>query len=393
MKASASGRPVITALGFDLSANPVVRMDPILKVLSQKYEVQTLGPVNEKGVFEPYRESRVYETFSSGNLPGLLPELFRASKRIRGDVILAFKPRMASFGLGLFHCLLHRKPLVLDIEDWEMAHGFSEWHDKDLLTFLRRYVIHGWKSPDETKYLAILDLLARANFEKLVVSDFLMNIYGGRKLYHGPDTDFFDPARFNRARCLESFGLNPEHFHILFAGTPRPHKGLDHLLQALEMIPGGHRLKILAAGGNVLESLGPELLPMARDRVVSMGFLPHHRMPDLLAASDLVALPQKRNPVAAAQVPAKVFEAMAMARPVVATALSDLPSILSGCGVIVQPGDVSALAQAIGKIASSRELADYLGRAARARCVELYSHQAMGRVLFPLFDSLLADQL
>ena len=100
-------------------------------------------------------------------------------------------------------------------------------------------------------------------------------------------------------------------------------------------------------------------------------------MPVFLAAADLVCLPQRDEPYARAQIPAKVFEAMAMGCPVVATDVSDLGEILNGCGLVVPPSDTASLARAIDGLISNQDLQTTLGHRARERCVKLYSWDAM----------------
>ncbi len=121
--------------------------------------------------------------------------------------------------------------------------------------------------------------------------------------------------------------------------------------------------------------------PGAADRVLHLGFLAHSAMPELLAMADLVALPQRRHPVAEAQIPAKVFEAMAMAKPVVATAVSDLPEILAGCGIIVEPENVSQLAAAIEIVLTDCQRGEEMGERARERHQQEYSWDAMEVIL------------
>ena len=51
-------------------------------------------------------------------------------------------------------------------------------------------------------------------------------------------------------------------------------------------------------------------------------------MADLTACADALPVPQKRLPFTDSQVPAKMLEGMAMAKPVVATRVGDLPERL-----------------------------------------------------------------
>jgi glycosyltransferase involved in cell wall biosynthesis len=103
-----------------------------------------------------------------------------------------------------------------------------------------------------------------------------------------------------------------------------------------------------------------------------------------MEAADVIAVPQRDSPDTRGQVPAKLFDAMALARPIVSTRVSMIPEILEGCGVVVPSGDPAALGAAIARLADDRALAGELGARARVRCVERYSFTAARRDLFPL---------
>jgi glycosyltransferase involved in cell wall biosynthesis len=82
---------------------------------------------------------------------------------------------------------------------------------------------------------------------------------------------------------------------------------------------------------------------------------------------DAVPVPQRRVPFAESQIPAKVLEALAMAKPVVASCVGDLPEILGNGarGWLVEPDDVHGLAVALAEVA--REPAVAARRGAEAR--------------------------
>ncbi len=91
--------------------------------------------------------------------------------------------------------------------------------------------------------------------------------------------------------------------------------------------------------------------------------------PDILAASDACLInlcPELRTPV----VPSKLLSIMAAGRPVIASlpAESDARGMIAdaGSGLSVDAGDDRALAEAIGRLASDRELARSMGRKGRA---------------------------
>jgi glycosyltransferase involved in cell wall biosynthesis len=80
---------------------------------------------------------------------------------------------------------------------------------------------------------------------------------------------------------------------------------------------------------------------------------------------------------------------MALGRPIVSTSVSMIPEILEGCGVVVDPGDVSALAGAIKRLLDNPDEAATLGRRARERCEAHYSFRVARALLFPLLEKLL----
>ena len=209
-------------------------------------------------------------------------------------------------------------------------------------------------------------------------------------LVHGADTELFDPARWPKEEARQRVGL-PSGRYILFAGAPAPHKGLDELLLAVERIGLGD-VRLLIVGSTDKDPSYPRRLAERHgDRLVWMGPRPHEEMPMFLAAADVVALPQRLNRVSMAQVPGKVFEAMAMARPILATAVSDLPEILDGAARVVEPGSIEALTEGLADLLRQPSAAEDLGHAARARCIERYSWDAMERTIGECFARLRFD--
>jgi glycosyltransferase involved in cell wall biosynthesis len=77
---------------------------------------------------------------------------------------------------------------------------------------------------------------------------------------------------------------------------------------------------------------------------------------------------------------------MALARPIVATAVAMIPEILGDGGVLVPPGDVAELARGIRSLLDDPGRAADLARRARARCVADYSFAAARARLFPLIE-------
>jgi glycosyltransferase involved in cell wall biosynthesis len=291
---------------------------------------------------------------------------------LRGDLLYAFQALPFSFGAALLRKVRRRLPVVLDITDWEVwgayRYGGGPRH---MLHIARQVLGTGWLTPTSLKYHYLTDKLVPLADAVTVVATFLQKRYGGALLRHGPDTSVFDPGRYDPRALRDKWGLPQDQRLILFAGTPSAWKGADQILAALDLVPA-RDIRLVMAG---------KPFPLANDRVLHLGFQPHALIPELLAMADLVVLPQRNHPMAQAQIPNKVFEAMAMARPIVASGVGDMPEVLAGCGAVVEPENVPALAAAIQDMLSDRERAAELGRRAREKCVREYSWNAIERVL------------
>jgi glycosyltransferase involved in cell wall biosynthesis len=117
-------------------------------------------------------------------------------------------------------------------------------------------------------------------------------------------------------------------------------------------------------------------------RVVFAG--PRDDVPGLLAGADVFCLPSFEEGL-----PLTVLEAMAQARPVVATAVGGTPeAVVDGeTGLLVPPGDAGALAEALRSLLEEPERARRLGEAGRDRVRERFSAEEASRRVLALYRS------
>ena len=101
--------------------------------------------------------------------------------------------------------------------------------------------------------------------------------------------------------------------------------------------------------------------------------------------SDIAVIPQRKTSQTIGQVPAKVFDAMAMAKPIIASNTCDMPEILSDCGWLVEPEQPQELSHAIRHVLDHPEEAKRNGWKARKRCEDKYSYDAMEKTLLKIF--------
>jgi glycosyltransferase involved in cell wall biosynthesis len=173
-----------------------------------------------------------------------------------------------------------------------------------------------------------------------------------------------DLQRFREA--IPSKGITREEgFHILMVAAFRPQKDHASLIRALSFLPKDYHL--LLAGGSetdhdrktflACQSLVREL--NFEDRVHFLGV----RMdtPELMAASNVVVLSTFYEGFGLS-----ALEAMAAAKPVVASDVPGLSDLVGGAGILVPPGEPAALARTIQDICENPDKAREIGR----RCQE-----------------------
>ena len=106
---------------------------------------------------------------------------------------------------------------------------------------------------------------------------------------------------------------------------------------------------------------------------------------DVLGAMDVFVLSSLHEGI-----PMALLEAMAIGKPVVATAVGGVPEIVTHRenGLLVTPRDDRALAEACLEISGTPALAARLGSAARQRVAEHFSYEAGGKALVDVYHSL-----
>lgn len=369
----------ISILVRDLSGNCYGRAHVLAKALSRVYDVEIVGPVGPAGIWMPFDTGEFEtKTVPARALPFLARSLHDLLSKITGDVLYALKPHVCSFGLALLKKVRSKLPIVLDIDDWEL--GLYRSQPNLLLNSLASLPY-----PDAYPYAALLDRITGRADEITTVSHFLMERYGrGVIVPHGRDVTWLDPTRYDRDALRQTWGLAGTRV-ILWLGTPLPYKGVEDLVDAVDLLRRDD-VRLLMVGVNPSSQMARRLEDRGLDRVILVGPRPFAQLPEFLALSDVVVLPQRLSPATVGQVPAKLFDAMAMAKPIVATRVSDIPIILDGCGLIVEPGDTEALAGAIASVLDDQAGATEMGRRARGRCVREYSIEAMERPLRQVFD-------
>ena len=308
---------------------------------------------------------------------------------LTGDIIYAYKLKPGSFGLALLHRLRHHKPVLLDIDDWELSwHGGDDWRYKPTPKRLFHDLIKSdgaLRNPEHPLYLKwIQSEVSRAN-HITTHNVFLQRRFGGTYLPNGKDTQLFNPDNYDPQASREALGLS-DYRVLMFPGAPRPYKGVEDVLKALDIL-NEPDLRLVIVGGSPYDDYDAYLHKHWGRWIIQLPKTSYRNMPSHIAAAHILVVPQREDPATKAQFPLKITDGMSMAKPVLATRVGDIPKILGDTGYLVDPDSPGALAAAIRQIFEAYDHALARGLHARKRCEEHYSIGRMGEILSDILQT------
>lgn len=196
------------------------------------------------------------------------------------------------------------------------------------------------------------------------------------------------PSAERRARTRMALGVRPDQSLVVNVARQEHQKGQAVLIQAYARLLKTQPNAVLVIAGRSGTST-PELRRLAETCGVAstITWLGHcDDIPDLLAGADVFAFPSLYEGLGGS-----LLEAMALGVPIVA---SDIPAIAETApanvaALLVPTSDPDALARAIARVLSDRELTSRLSMAGRRRFLELYTLEEMTARTSSLYRDLL----
>ena len=127
------------------------------------------------------------------------------------------------------------------------------------------------------------------------------------------------------------------------------------------------------------------------DRVLSLGFVPYHRIGEFLACGDVMLLPYSNRGVNAARFPNKSADYLAAGRPVVTNPTGDLGRMVQEEGVgLVADETPESFADAILRLFQDTDLREEMGLRARAVAERRFAWRILARDVEAFYRGLLS---
>lgn len=176
---------------------------------------------------------------------------------------------------------------------------------------------------------------------------------------------------------LSSSVLRPSSFVVGYLGRLVPEKGLLDALDALALLPGHVRLRLVGGGAQraALEARAAAL--GLSDRLELRAGVPSAEAPRELRELNALILPSRTTGNWKEQFGRVLIEAMSCGVPVVGSSSGEIPHVIGDAGLVFREGDAAALAAAIGRLAGDPALRADLALRGRERVLAGYTQAAI----------------
>jgi len=355
----------------------------------------------------PTRRSDVHWLkLDAGMLLALPPELnyYRYAELIRKKIIRLHRDSRWSFLYQRFSLHNFLGPLlgqVLNIPVVVEYNGSEVWAAENWGT---RLALHDEAVVTERIALAQADLIVTVSDQ--LVRELLQRGIPAERILIYPncvDPDAFDPARFDATELnavREQQNIPADATVIGFIGTFGEWHGVDFLARCIHELVRDelpwiekNNIHFMLVGDGpkmaiVRQSLGVD---PTRKYVSLTGLVAQAEAPKLLACADVLVSPHIPNADGSEFFgsPTKLFEYMAMGKPVLASALGQIADVVSGrgatrlgplpdginrpCGLLFEPGNAEAFKQGLRRLVENKSFAASLASAARAEVLARYT--------------------
>jgi len=290
------------------------------------------------------------------------------------DVVISTSPQFFNGLAGYCVSRLKRAPWVLEIRDlWpESILAVGAINNQLLIRTLRWLEEFAYRKCDAL--VPVTDAFKKHMTDMGVSGDKIAVIKNGASL------DFYDDQVTDGGLRAE-FELEGK-FIAAYFGTHGMAHHLETVLEAADKLRENDRIVFVLVGdGAERARLEKQLESMQLKNVLMLGQQPKAKMPALWAMSDASLVLLRRTDLFKTVIPSKIFEAMAMAKPIVIGVEGESREIVEAAqaGTAIVPEDATDLAAAVVSLAEDETACEAYGRSGKAYVYEHFDRKALAK--------------
>jgi glycosyltransferase involved in cell wall biosynthesis len=272
------------------------------------------------------------------------------------DLVISTSPQFFCGAAGYLVSRFKRKPWVLEIRDLfpESIVAVEALRNRHIIRLLEGVEMFLYRHAD---HVVVLTQAFKRHIKASEIPEKNISI-----VTNGADLEQFHPNIKNNG-FRKSHGL-VDKCVLSYVGTHGMAHGLGTVLKAADRLRHRDDIFFLLVGdGAEREQLLARREAMGLDNVLMLPQQPKEKIPEIIAASDGCMVLLKDTPQFRKVIPSKIFEAMAMQRPVVLGVKGESRTIVekANCGLCIDPENDEELAAAAICLANDGKLGQRLG--------------------------------
>ncbi|HYC58009.1 MAG TPA: glycosyltransferase family 4 protein [Thermoanaerobaculia bacterium] len=269
--------------------------------------------------------------------------LMRKSRLARPDVIVGTSPTLFAAIAAERMAARLRVPFIMEVRDlWPALFAdLGILRNKTILGILERLEL--WLYRRAAGIVTVTEAFRQNLISRGVPAEKVLTIP------NGADIDFWREDLADPQRVRTEYGLGDE-FIVLYIGAHGISQGLSAVVDAAALLRDQPDVEFVFVGEGADK---PVVMERAKTTAASnVRFLDpvdKRGVRDLYAAANVCLVPLRDVPLFSTFIPSKMFEILAMGRPIVASVRGETAEILSrsGAAVVVEPENAQQIADAI----------------------------------------------
>jgi len=301
------------------------------------------------------------------------------------DVIIATSPPFFVGISGFILSFLLSKPFVFEVRDlWpESIVQLGQVKNKTIINIMEKLEVFLYKKA--TKIISVTDsyipIIANKGIDNSKIE----------KITNGVDIKFFNPIKKDLSLC-NSLMLQKK-FVVSYLGTLGLAHALEKVLDSAKLLENDDRIHFLFIGdGAERDKLKNKAKELMLQNVTFLGTIEKKDLAKYYSISDVLLVPLRGIPLFKTVIPSKIFEIMAMKKPLILSVNGESKKIIEGAnsGIVIEPENFLELKNVIELLSSNKKLCAELGENGRMFVKQKFNRDILAKNYLELLKNIIA---
>jgi glycosyltransferase involved in cell wall biosynthesis len=363
--------------------HPVGRLYPGYK--AGRYMHETLDGIEVHRTWTYITPNEGFLKRSMGHLSFWPSTMLLAHRHVGAtDITIGTSPTLFAAMAALSAARRHKTPFVMEVRDlWPALFiELGVLTNPAIISVLEKWEL--WMYRQAARVVTVTEAFRQNIIGRGIAEDKVHTIR------NGADTTYWQPQPPSPS-LQHQLGLEGK-FVVLYIGAHGISQALSSIVQSAAQLQDEPAVRFLFVGeGAEKAMLQSRVEKEGVTNVVFHDAVDKNRVVDFYALADVCLVPLRNIPLFDTFIPSKMFEIMAMARPIIGSVRGEAADILSRSGgaLVVPPEDSAAIAAAVRRLQTNPGEAQAMGEKGRAFVVSHFSRQRLAAEYLDLLSAIL----